>query len=305
MRAALALLLLAAAPLCHALEPIQVSRSAYYVRGESGAASAANRGFMSNAGFVITTEGVVVFDALGTPALGRELLAAIRQLTRQPIRRVIVSHYHADHFYGLAAFKGPGTQIWAHAAARAYLGSEAARQRRDERSRTLAPWVPPDMPLVEADRWLEEDETFHLGGVTFRVLQVGPAHTAEDLAMMVEEERVLFVGDVMFGGRVPFVGEADSKAWIAAIDRVAAFEPEVLIGGHGAASYDAAPDLRLTRDYLAFLRQAMGDAAHALEDFEDAYAKTDWSRFSSLPAFEAANRRNAYNTYLRMLTEEE
>ena len=176
--------------------------------------------------------------------------------------------------------------------------------RRDERSRTLAPWVAPDMPLVAPDRWLEEDETFHLGGLTFRVLQVGPAHTAEDLAMMVEEERVLFVGDVMFGGRVPFVGEADSKAWIAAIDRVAGFEPEVLVGGHGAASYDAAAALRLTRDYLAFLRQAMGDAAHALEDFEAAYAKTDWSRFSSLPAFEAANRRNAYNTYLRMLTEE-
>lgn len=41
-----------------------------------------------------------------------------------------------------------------------------------------------------------------------------------------------------------------------------------------------------------------------LEPFEDAYVKTDWSRFKSLPAFDAANRINAYGTYL-LLEEEE
>lgn len=62
--------------------------------------SAENRGHTSNAGFVTTREGVVVFDALGTPTLGQELLDAIRRVTREPVRRVVVSHYHADHFYG-------------------------------------------------------------------------------------------------------------------------------------------------------------------------------------------------------------
>ena len=51
--------------------------------------------------FVVTPGGVVVFDALGTPALGESMVRAIRTITKQPIRRVIVSHYHADHFYGL------------------------------------------------------------------------------------------------------------------------------------------------------------------------------------------------------------
>ena len=40
--------------------------------------------------------------------------------------------------------------------------------------------------------------------------------------------------------------------------------------------------------------------ANSLIDFETAYARTDWSRFAHLPAFEAANRRNAWNTYVRM-----
>ena len=44
----------------------------------------------------------------------------------------------------------------------------------------------------------------------------------------------------------------------------------------------------------------MGEAARNLEPFEEAYAKADWSRFEQLPLFRAANRMNAYNTYLQM-----
>lgn len=283
-----------------AVEPLRVSPSVYYVRGESGIPSRSNRGHTSNAGFVVTTEGVIVFDALGTPVLGQEFIEAIRRVTSQPIRRVIVSHYHADHVYGLQAFKALGAEISAHRAARAYLDSDAARQRLAERRQSLAPWVDGQTRLVPADRWLDGEEKFRLGGLTFRIFPLGPAHTPEDLALAVEEDGVLFVGDVMFVGRLPFVGDADTSAWISAIDRVVRARPKIVIGGHGAASRSAAADLSLTREYLAYLRQTMGTAAEELEDFDVAYRKADWSRFAKLPAFEAVNRRNAYNTYIRM-----
>lgn len=299
MRALLALSLCCMLPAL-ALEPIRVSDSVYFIRGEAGIPSAANRGHTSNAGFVITREGVVIFDALGTPVLGKEFLEAIRKLTQAPIRRVIVSHYHADHFYGLPPLKDAGAEIWAHRAARGYLDSDAAKLRLAERRQSLAPWIGADMRLVPADRWLDAEVSFRLGGLSFRVFPLGPAHTPEDLAMVVEEEGVLFVGDLMFSGRLPFVGDADSKGWIAAIDRMVKFNPRILIGGHGGVSRDAAADLRMTRDYLVYLREKMGAAADELEDFDIAYRRTDWSRFSHLPAFEAANRRNAYNTYIRM-----
>jgi glyoxylase-like metal-dependent hydrolase (beta-lactamase superfamily II) len=282
------------------VEAIQLSPSVYFVRGASGVPSQANRGHTSNAGFVITREGVVVFDALGTPVLGAELLAEIRKRTQAPIRRVIVSHYHADHFYGLAPLEAAGAEVWAHENVRPYLHSTAPKERLAERSRTLAPWVPADMAFVLPSRYLRAEETFRLGGLTFRVIPVGPAHTVEDLALLVEEEGVLFVGDLMFAGRIPFVGDADSRGWIAAIDRVVGYEPRVMVGGHGDASRNAAADLRLTRDYLVYLRKTMGEAANDLVDFEEAYGKADWSRFAHLPAFEAANRRNAYNTYIRI-----
>ena len=69
----------------------------YYVIGLSGVPGADNEGHTSNAGFVVTDAGVVVFDALGTPALGYRLLQRIREVTEQPVARIIISHYHADH----------------------------------------------------------------------------------------------------------------------------------------------------------------------------------------------------------------
>jgi len=111
---------------------------------------------------------------------------------------------------------------------------------------------------------------------------------------------VLFAGDLMFRGRIPFVGQADSRQWIASLNRLIELKPQVVITGHGPASTDALADLELTRDYLSYLRKAMGDAARELEPFDEAYARTDWSRFEHLPLFKAANRMNAYNTYLLM-----
>ena len=294
------MLALAAFALAAMVQATPVAPHTYLVQGGTGPATAANEGFNSNAGFVVTPEGVVVVDALGTPALGDALLKAIRKTTDKPIKRVIVTHYHADHFYGLGPLKAAGADVWAHRAALEYLDGGEAKRRLEQRSQDLMEWVPPDMPIVRADHWLENDERFTLGGVAFEVDYFGPAHSPEDLVIIVPSEGVVFGGDILFSGRIPFVGEADSKRWIERIDRLLKLNPRVLITGHGAPSRNVAKDLQLTRDYLVFLREAMGKAVEDFTPFEEAYAKTDWSRFSSLPAFEAANRVNAYGQYLVM-----
>jgi len=287
-------------PLKARLAPVQVSPRAWYVQGMPGAASAANEAFNSNAGFVVTDEGVVVVDALGSPALGMELLEAIRKVTAKPVRRVIVTHYHADHFYGLKPLKDAGAEIWAHRGSLDYLTNGEAERRREQRARDLSPWVDAGTPLVHADRWLDGDEAFTLGGMRFEVQHFGPAHSPEDLVVVVPQEGVVFSGDILFTGRVPFVGTADSKSWLARIGRLIDLKPRFMVTGHGEVSTDPGRDLALTRDYLTFLRAEMGRAVADFVPFEDAYKRTDWSRFASLPAFEAANRVNAYGTYLLM-----
>ena len=107
----------------------QVADNIWFVQGQAALGSPANRNFISNAGFVVTPQGVVVIDALGSPVLARELIAAIRRITDQPIRYVIVTHWHADHIYGLQAFKDVGATVVGHRKALEYLNSDTATQR--------------------------------------------------------------------------------------------------------------------------------------------------------------------------------
>lgn len=279
---------------------VQVGPHCWYVQGVLEEASAANQGFMSNAGFVITSDGVVVFDALGSPALAERLIAEIRRHTAQPIRRAIISHFHADHFYGIPALRAAGAEIWVHSRAREYLVSDASERRLAERRTTLGPWLGSGFELPRPDRWLAADEDFALGGVRFELRYVGPGHAAEDLVMLVADDQVLYSGDTVYAGRVPFVGEADTGAWLAAIDRLMRIPARVFVPGHGPASYRPREDLQLTRDYLSFLRTQMQRAVGDFIPFVDAYAQIDWRRFAGLPTFDAANRANAYNVYLQM-----
>lgn len=287
-------------PVTISIRPIQVSPRVWMVQGDVGPVSAANQGFNANAGFVITDEGVVVFDALGSPALGAALRARIREITPQPVRHVVISHYHADHFYGLQAFKPEGAIVWAHQLALPYLASEAPVLRLAERRDSLFPWVNARTRIVAPDRTIEAESSFRLGGLTFRLIPVGPAHTPEDLMMLVEEEGVLFAGDLIFAGRIPYLGDADSRAWLAALDRLARRPPARIVTGHGPPSKDGSADLAMTRDYLRFLRTEMARAVEDMLDFDEAYRQIDWSRFRTMPAFDAANRRNAFNTFVLM-----
>lgn len=285
-------------PVTVKVEPIKVGAHSYYVQGTPGAASSANQGFMSNAGFVITPAGVVVFDSLGSPPLGDELIKAIAKITPLPIKLVIVSHFHADHVYGLQSFKAHGAKIWAHERGKEYLASDIAKARLAQRREDLFPWVDENTKLVVPDIWLKGDVTFQLGGINFALYYVGPAHSPEDLAMLVKEDGVLYSGDLVFKGRVPFIGDADTKLWLQALNKLLPLQPKYLIPGHGSVSNTPAKDLALTRDYLTYVRAEMSKAVENFVPFEDAYAKTNWKKFSKLPAFRDANRANAYNTYL-------
>ncbi len=285
-------------PTTRPVQPVEVAKNVWFVEGQTALGSTANRNFISNAGFVVTPDGVVVIDALGSPALATELIAQIRRITPLPIRDLILTHYHADHVYGLQAFKAAGATVIAHAAGRGYLNSDAARLRLEASREQLAPWIGAQTRLVPADRWLDADTDLTVGGVLFQIRHVGPAHTAEDLVVNVPQAGALFSGDLVFRGRIPYVGQADSGQWIASLDKLPPFHAGVMLPGHGPASTDPRGDIALTRDYLVFLRAAMRDAALNLEPFDEAYARTDWSRFDRLPLFHAANRMNAYNTYL-------
>jgi glyoxylase-like metal-dependent hydrolase (beta-lactamase superfamily II) len=282
----------------------------YYIIGLSGVPDAVNEGHTSNAGFVVTEDGVVVFDALGTPALGYRMLQHIREVTDRPVRYVVISHYHADHIYGLQAFKehGDAPKVLAQRGALGYVGGTAASQGEDaerrlaQRREALFPWVDEHTYIVAPDHVFDSEMSFALGGVRFDLRHLGPAHAPADAVMLVEDYQVLFSGDVIYGGRIPFLDspETDIDQWLDGLDYVAGLRERIryIIPGHGTISEDARQAVAATRDYIVYVRDAMAAAVNDMVPFDEAYEQTDWSRYEDMPAFGASNRGNAYRIYL-------
>jgi glyoxylase-like metal-dependent hydrolase (beta-lactamase superfamily II) len=285
------------------VNPIQVAPHTYFVRGLPEMGSSSNQNFISNAGFVITSKGVVVIDALGSPILAQKLISEIKKITPQKVVAVIVTHYHADHVYGLQEFKKIGATIYAQGEGRNYISSETAKQRLIASRIDFAPWVNNSTKLIGADVWIDKAYTLSVGGVVFQIGRVGPAHAPEDLIIYVPSEKVLFAGDLVFRGRIPFVGNADSRGWLHALDEIQALNPSIVIPGHGSYSTNPAEDIRFTRDYLRYLRESMSKSAINMDPFDEAYQQTDWSEYDGMPLFRAANRMNAYNVYLSIQAE--
>ena len=277
----------------------------WYVEGLSALGSPANQNFISNAGFIVTSGGVVVVDALGSPALAERLLAEIRKVTPQKVTHVIVTHYHADHVYGLQVFEALGAQILAHQAGREYLYADTARLRLQASREELAPWIDDKTRLVPATEWVAARRELKVGDTTLVLQPVGPAHTPEDLAVYVPGQKLLYAGDLVFRSRIPFVGQADSRNWIASLDKLLGMDARTIVPGHGPVSTEARRDMQLTRDYLVYLRKTMGAAARDMTPFDEAYQATDWTFYEHLPLFGPANRMNAYNIYLQMEHEPE
>jgi glyoxylase-like metal-dependent hydrolase (beta-lactamase superfamily II) len=280
----------------------------YYTIGNPGIPAHANEGNTSNAGFILTPDGVVVFDALGTPSLGWNLLQAIGKLTKTPVRYNVVSHYHADHIYGLQAFKDhTASVVVAQQRATEYreddeTSGERANQRLDQRRDALAPWVDEHTRVVPPDITFDRQATLYLGGKRFVLIYAGPAHSASDMMMMVEPDGILFAGDVVQNSRIPFMNadDVDTANWLRSLGEVEKLEPKFIIPGHGRPSSNARDAIAFTRDYIAYVRAAMGKAAEDWVDFDAAYDRTNWSKYKALPAFDANNRGNAYRIYLEM-----
>jgi glyoxylase-like metal-dependent hydrolase (beta-lactamase superfamily II) len=280
----------------------------WFSTGNPGIPGKDNEGNTSNAGFIVTSDGVVVFDALGTPSLGWALLQEIRKVTDKKIRYVVLSHYHADHIYGLQAFKDhTEATIVAQERASEYKDNEGtaderASQRLDQRRSALSPWVDANTRVVPPDITFKDRMTIALGDRRLTLIYAGPAHSSSDIMMMVEPDGVLFAGDIVQNSRIPFMNSDDvsTTQWLRALAEVERLDPKFIVPGHGRTSTEAKQAIAFTRDYIQYVRDKMTEAVQNWTDFDAAYEAADWSKYRDMPAFSSNNRGNAYRIYLEL-----
>lgn len=278
----------------------KVSDTIYYVEGVPGVATD-NEGFISNSSFIITQKGIVVIDALGSPSLAEKMLSLIRTVSSKPIIEVITTHYHADHIYGLQVFKEQGANIIAPVGAERYLDSSAAEERLEERRFSLEPWVNEQTQLVYPDEFVKASHVRDYGDVSMTINYLGKAHSDGDLTVYVNKEGVLLSGDTIFEGRIPYLGDADTKAWLSTLDSMLKNDNiNALIPGHGRYSTDAKETISLTYRYLKFIREQFAAGVDELLSFDEIYSSIDWKDYEALPAFDLGNRANAYQVFLAL-----
>jgi glyoxylase-like metal-dependent hydrolase (beta-lactamase superfamily II) len=108
------LLILIILTISYSMELKKFYQNMYMVRGVDAMPSPENKGFMSNAYGILTKEGWIVIDSLSTPELSKEFLTLLQKEKKAPVKYLIITHYHPDHWYGASTFKEAGAVVIAH-----------------------------------------------------------------------------------------------------------------------------------------------------------------------------------------------
>ena len=289
----------------------KIADNVYGVFGVYEQVSYENRGFISNAYFVVTDDGVLVVDTLTTYKLGKELVEAIKSVTDKAVRFTVVTHYHTDHFYGAGALKETGAVVIAHRWALDYISQPSSWNFYQARKKILKEHME-GTDMVAPDITITKDLDIHMGRYTFEVRHYCKAHTPGDVIVWFPEKRILFSGDIVFDGRLPFLGSGNSKGWIECLDKILELGPDILLPGHGnpMLTKDRIKDrVTWTRKYISDLRNTIRkmieegkDIDYVRENINDALLKIDPS-YAQVPVFFDVNPVNAYYVYFEIENE--
>jgi glyoxylase-like metal-dependent hydrolase (beta-lactamase superfamily II) len=252
-----------------------------------------------NAGFVVTPEGVVVIDALASPAQGERLLATIRAATRQPVRWLVLTHHHPDHHFGAVALRRAGAKVIAHPDTRTLAGEGGDSALIAGWTRVVGPEAMRGFAFANVpDRPVTATDTLRLGGRTLVIFHPGAAHTAGDLVVWLPKERVLFAGDLLIEDGVTMVVDGDSRILLRALDTIDGLAPAAVVPGHGALPARPAALVARTRAYLTGLQAEMRAAVERGLPMQRALAPLPPADQDRPVSLNSRRRRNAVRVYL-------
>lgn len=215
----------------------------------------------SNNAWLVTDGGVLLIDTRQHPRRAEELLAAIRRTTDKPVRWVINTHAHGDHYFGNSVFKREGATFIAHRDTAGmmdhHFGLEMKRRQGYFKQRQFDP---KDVALVRPDITFDSTLTLTLGGRTIELLYIGAGQNPGDTFVRFPKERVLFAGGPFSKNSWPNPSFTPSMSdWVGILRKIAAMEIDVYLGGHGdiGKKDDVLQEARMLEDFDRGMREAV------------------------------------------------
>jgi glyoxylase-like metal-dependent hydrolase (beta-lactamase superfamily II) len=243
-------------------------------------------GLDGNSVVVVTEAGVLVFDSNGTPEAAAAVLGEIRRITPAPIRYLVNSHWHWDHWYGAEVYKAafPDLVVITHERTRQLMAGPAIAFNDPGLNEQLPGHIravegqlakaraatPPSGDVARLEQHVASDRAFlaqkrgvqhtlanltfrdsltiHLGPRTIRLLHTDRAITPGDVWLHLPDEKVVVTGDLLINP-ITFALFCYPSGWIRTLEAIAALDYSVLVPGHGVPLADK----QLLRSTLALL----------------------------------------------------
>ena len=225
--AALPLLPAMAAPLKYPLAPVVIAPGVWTIFGVSEPITSKNGGAIANITILDTSEGAVLIDAGPSLRYGTALKALAEDLTKKPVVRVYLTHYHTDHVLGATAFESDIVSAGPR------LTADLKRVGNDLTNamyRVAGDWM--RGTEIPAPGRVADDGIEQIGERRFRLVRLS-GHTNEDLCLFEEGSGLLFAGDLVFLDRAATTPDADLPAWRGSLARLSEIDHQLMIPGHG------------------------------------------------------------------------
>lgn len=270
----------------------KIAEDTYVFVGKKEDFSRSNGGNIVNTGFIVTNEGIIVIDNGPSLRYGRQMLAAIRKISQQPVIRVLITHQHPDHVFGTQAFTDvpvmalPETVDSIQTDAPAYA---------DNMYRLVGEWMRGTESSAVSVLDLEGE---NIGGHQLEYLRFS-GHTEADLVIFDKSTGVLFCGDLVFNGRTLTTPNANISAWLDSLDRLDMLPFNVLVPGHGDITLDNSA-IKQTRDYLHWLSATLQASAENGLDMAELMQLPAPERFARLALFRHEYTRSITHLFPEM-----
>lgn len=279
-------------------KPVEVIPHVFSAIGATAPPSYENSGHNNNLSFIVTDAGVIVINGGASNRLAAALHDEIKAVTDQPVVLVINENGQGHAMLGNGYWRDQGVDILAHEDAVAetrengdFILQGMQRYNRDKAEGTR---------VEHANLTFSDEYDASLGGVTIKVLHLGPAHDPGDAQVWIPDWKIMISGDIAFHERMlPIFEGTCTRCWLETWDeKLEPLAPTYVIPGHGHPT-NLAQVRRYTRDYLMDLRTKIGAHIEDGGDLAGAYY-VDQSNWAHLDTYDELATKNAGRVYEEM-----
>jgi len=216
-------------------------------------------------GIIVGEKGVLVIESMLNAKLANQVLDQVSQLTDKPIRYVVNTVYHGDHYYGNFLFPSSATIIM-HSESKRYIDQKFEQDRKFMINLMGADVGIQEVKPRAGDIWVDHDTTIDLGGRVVELKVFGVGQTKGDLFVWLPKEKVFFTSNAILAERpaIPWLLEGNHDLALETMRKMKAFLPAdtVIVPGHGRPT-----TIEASLDYfIAYLETLDREVRAAVDD---------------------------------------